>query len=152
MTDPDPLPTVRLDDRGALAAALPHLLGFRPTESLVVVSLRGEPARLGLTARVDLPPPEHRASLARGLARSVLTDRPGSVVLLVVSEDDDGAELPHRALLHEAVLAFSALRVPVGDALLVRRGRRGAGPGRSCTHPPGVDGGGRQSSAVCWWS
>ncbi|MCZ2830650.1 DUF4192 domain-containing protein [Modestobacter sp. VKM Ac-2986] len=124
MTDLDPRPTVRLADPGALAAGLPHLLGFRPEESLVVVSLRGpEPLTVGLTARVDLPPPGHRAALARDLARSVGTDDPTAVALVVVSEDDDGAELPHRGLLREAVLAFHDHRVPVRDALLVRRGR-----------------------------
>ena len=125
MTDLDPRPTVRLGDRAALAAGLPHLLGFHPTESLVVAGIRSDDGRdvLGLTARVDLPPPEHAAALASTLASSVLTGDPDAVVLLVVSEDDDDAELPHRALLHEAVLAFHRSRVPVRDALLVRRGR-----------------------------
>ncbi|GAB4079822.1 DUF4192 domain-containing protein [Modestobacter muralis] len=125
MTDLDPQPTVRLADPGALAAGLPHLLGFPPEESLVVVSLRGqEPMTVGLTARVDLPPPGHHGSLAGDLARSVRTDDPTAVVLVVVSEDDDGAAgLPHRTLVREAVLGFHAHRVPVRDALLVRRGR-----------------------------
>jgi len=124
MTDLGSRPTVRLADMGAVAAAVPHLLGFRPAESLVVVSLRGEGGHevLGLTARVDLPPPEHAGPLARGLASSVLTGSPTAVLLVVVSEDD-GPELPHRGLLHEAVLAFRRHRVPVRDALLVRRGR-----------------------------
>jgi hypothetical protein len=125
MTDLDPRPTVRLPDRGALAAAVPQLLGFRPAESLVVVSLHAHAGRevLGLTARADLPPPEHAASLAGSLAASVLSSGPTAVLLLVVSEDDDGRELPHRALLHEVVLAFHHRRVPVRDVLLVRSGR-----------------------------
>ncbi|MFQ1003801.1 DUF4192 family protein [Modestobacter sp. SSW1-42] len=123
MSDPGPLPTVRLDDAGAVAAALPHLLGFPPEESLVVVSLRG--GEVGLTARVDLPPAEHSRTVARELARAVGTAQPTGVLLVVVSEaDDDRAQgLPHRRLLHEAVLAFTATGVRVGDALLVRGGR-----------------------------
>ena len=124
MSDPDPRPTVHLADPGALAAALPHLLGFRPAESLVVVGLRGaEPGVIGLTARVDLPAPQHSASLARDLARSMLTGDPTGAVALVVSEDDDGAELPHRLLLRELVLALHRHAVPVTGALLVRGGR-----------------------------
>jgi hypothetical protein len=68
--------------------------------------------------------------------RSLLTDRPDAVLLVVVSEDDDDSvvppgrppsagvpELPHRALVREAVLAFDAAGIAVGEALLVRRGR-----------------------------
>src|SRR3712207_8905524 len=45
---------VRLGDAGELAAGLPHLLGFRPRESLVLVSLAGpNGARVGLTVRAE---------------------------------------------------------------------------------------------------
>jgi hypothetical protein len=128
MSDADPPLTVRLSDLGHVAAALPHLIGFRPRESLVAVSLHGSTGlQLGLTARVDLPPERYRRSVLDSVVRSLLTDRPAGVLLAVVSEDDDeGAvapELPHRPFVHEAVLAFSAVRVPVRDALLVRRDR-----------------------------
>ena len=132
MSQPELPISVRLSDPGAVAAALPHLIGFRPRESLVLVSLRGSTGRrLGLTARVDIPAPEHRAPVTAGLVRSLLTDRPGAVLLAVVSEDDDDLDplaasapgLPHRGLVHEAVLAFDRAGVPVREALLVRRGR-----------------------------
>jgi Domain of unknown function (DUF4192) len=134
MPDADPPLTVRLSDPGDVAAALPHLIGFSPRESLVAVSLRGPTGfRIGLTARVDLPGPGSRRLLLDGVARSLLTDRPRAVLLAVVSEDGDvprppgGApgtpELPHRALVHEAVLAFDAVGLPVRETLLVRAGR-----------------------------
>jgi hypothetical protein len=136
MSDAEPPLTVRLSDSGDVAAALPHLIGFRPRESLVAVALHGATGwRLGLTGRVDLPAPEHRTGVLAGLVRSLLTDQPDAVLLAVVSEDDDptpaslrpGAaavpELPHRPLVHEAVLAFHAAEVAVREALLVRRGR-----------------------------
>ena len=130
MPDTDPPVTVRLTDPGEVAAALPHLIGFRPRESLVAVSLRGASGlRLGLTARVDLPPPGHRALVVDGVLRSLLTDRPDAALLVVVSEDGDRAgasgdpDLPHRDLVHDAVLAFDASRIPVREVLLVRRGR-----------------------------
>ncbi|WP_222266122.1 DUF4192 domain-containing protein [Modestobacter marinus] len=137
MPDTDPLLTVHLSEPGEVAAAVPHLIGFRPRESLVVVSLRGgRTRRFGLTARIDLPPAEHRAAVVGGLVHSLMTDRPAAVVLAVVSEAPDdlavdrwpgGADhrptLPHRDLVHEAVLAFAGRSVPVQETLLVRRGR-----------------------------
>jgi hypothetical protein len=134
MPDADPTPIVDLADPGDVAAALPHLIGFQPHESLVVVSLRGPTGRqFGLTARVDLPAAEHRRPVLGELVRAMRTDRPDAVLLLVVSEDDDppaghdggtpAAELPHRPLVHEAVLAFHAAGVAVREALLVRRAR-----------------------------
>src|SRR3712207_9173514 len=60
---------VRIGDSGELAAALPVLVGFRPRESLVLVALTGPDARrVGLTARVDIPPPEDARRLAEVLA------------------------------------------------------------------------------------
>jgi hypothetical protein len=135
---PAPVP-VRLGALGDLVAGLPHLIGFRPHESLLAVSLRGrDRIRLGLTARVDLPPPEYEDVVLATLVTSMLTDRPGAVVLAVVSEQADRlsrpvrtrlpdgtpvAELPHRDLVGNAVRRFSAAGVPVRDMVLVRRGR-----------------------------
>ncbi len=138
--DEPQLPSIRLGDSGEVAAALPHLLGFHPAESLVLVSLRGPGgSRVGLTARADLPRPADTAALARALAAKVGTDDPAAVLLAVVSEAPDavalpllpadvavpdaGADLPHRDLVHEVVLALDAIDVPVREALLVRAGR-----------------------------
>jgi hypothetical protein len=130
MPETEPPFTVRLSDPGDVAAALPHLIGFRPHESLVAISLRGSTRlRLGLTARVDLPPPEHHRPVLGGMVRCMVTDRPHAVLLVVVSEDGNvpgasgAADLPHRDLLHEALLSFDDARVPVREALLVRDGR-----------------------------
>jgi hypothetical protein len=146
--DEPQLPSIRLGDSGEVAAALPHLLGFHPAESLVLVSLRGPGgSRVGLTARADLPGPADAPALARALAAKVGTDDPAAVLLAVVSEAPDGVgvpvlpahlgvsgeaadvaadvavELPHRDLVHEVVLALDAIDVPVREALLVRAGR-----------------------------
>lgn len=121
---------VRLSDPGEIAAGLPQLLGFRPHESVVLVSLTGPSgSRVGLTVRGDLPPPEHGAALASVLARSVATDRPSAVLIAVVSEapddvtDDSAGDLPHRALVREHVLALARIGMPVRDVMLVRSGR-----------------------------
>jgi hypothetical protein len=127
---------VRLSDPGEIAAGLPHLLGFRPRESVVLVSLAGPSGgRVGLTVRGDIPPAEHAAALAAVLTRSVCTDRPRGVLLAVVSDaaNDPGPDvgepgsgtldLPHRPLVHEMVLALATAGVPVRVAMLVRSGR-----------------------------
>jgi hypothetical protein len=131
MPDADPPFTVRLSDPGEVAAALPHLIGFPPRESLVVISLRRpDGRRLGLTGRIDLPPAGSAGPVLDGLVRSMRSDRPAAVLLLVVSEegdDQDGgpgrSQLPHRLLAREAVLAFTAAEVAVREVLLVRAGR-----------------------------
>lgn len=128
--DPDPDPIdVRISDPGEIAASLPGLLGFRPRESVVLISLTGSTGgRVGLTVRADIPEGEHAATLARVLARSVSSDGPRGVLLAVVSEAPDEVAvgspvLPHRALVWELVRALAALPVPVPEVLLVRNGR-----------------------------
>ncbi|SDE66988.1 protein of unknown function [Blastococcus fimeti] len=123
-----PLPpvTVRIGDAGELAAGLPQLLGYHPRESVVLVALAGESGyRVGLTARADLPPPEHDRALASMLAGNLATDGPRAALAFVVSEapDESGAGLPHRPLVHELVLALDAAGIPLEQAVLVRGGR-----------------------------
>jgi hypothetical protein len=146
--------TVRLSEPGEIAEALPHLLGFHPHESVVLVSLTGPGGRrVGLTVRADIPPPPLVVDVARALTHSVRTDDPDAVLVAVVSEAPDvpgglpepggggepdgvefgaGPDLPHRHLVHELVLALAAEAVPVREALLVRRGRWWS---YDCPHP-----------------
>jgi hypothetical protein len=120
---------VRISDPGEIAAGLPQLLGFRPVESVVVISLRGPSGRrVGLTVRADIPPAEHAGALARALTRSIRTDNPHAVLVAVVSEAPDepefgGPELPHRPLVQELTTALTDAGLPVREALLVRDGR-----------------------------
>jgi Domain of unknown function (DUF4192) len=55
MTADSAKPDFRLSSPSDIVDAVPYLVGFQPENSLVVLSLRGERNRLGLTARVDLP-------------------------------------------------------------------------------------------------
>jgi Domain of unknown function (DUF4192) len=131
----DPLrPLVSLSDSADIAAALPHLVGFHPHESLVLVSLGGPTGnRVGLTVRADLPARSASAAVVTALVRSVATDDPAGVVVAVVSEAPDergtlpGGDaldgLPHRDVVHDAVVALAGLDIPVRDTLLVRGGR-----------------------------
>jgi hypothetical protein len=137
----DPVPAggaVRIDDSGDLAASLPVLVGFRPRESLVLIALGGDSGRrVGLTARVDIPVPRHARPIAEALARRLRHEGPDAAVLAVVSDDPDVStpadeagdlfaqhvDLPHRALVHELVIALEAHGIPLQEALLVRDGR-----------------------------
>jgi hypothetical protein len=82
-------PVVRLTTPGELVASVPALCGFPPQESVVVLSLRGPRRRLGLTVRVDLPPPTARPDpvpeLADLLAERVAADGGSAGALLVFS-------------------------------------------------------------------
>jgi uncharacterized protein DUF4192 len=127
---PDRQPyTVRISEPGEIAAGLPQLLGFRPVESVVLVSLSGASGRrVGLTVRADIPADEHAPALAGWITQSIGTDDPAAVLVAVVSEAPDdpgieGAELPHRALVRELTLALATAGIPVREALLVRDGR-----------------------------
>lgn len=84
-----------------LLAALPHVLGFKPEESIVTVPLGG-----GLpVARIDIPqtPDERRqvlGSLGAAYARNV--GQPGSMLAIVcVTEDGRSAETASRILAND---------------------------------------------------
>jgi Domain of unknown function (DUF4192) len=90
MTSPEPLTTVSLSDPGDLIAISPVLLGFVPRSSLIAMALGGASGRrLGLTLRIDLPPPEHIAPAAEDVVRGILLDHPAAVVLVVVGPGGD---------------------------------------------------------------
>ncbi|TFV53211.1 DUF4192 domain-containing protein [Blastococcus sp. TF02A-35] len=128
-------PEVRISDPGEVAAALPHLLGFHPQESVVLIGLGGPSGgRVGLTVRADLPAAHDAAAAAAVLTRSLRTDRPDAALVVVVSEEPDvlepweeeplaGAALPHRSVVHALVGTLAAAGVAVRDVLLVRGGR-----------------------------
>jgi hypothetical protein len=158
--DPQPAPPpaeprdridVRIADPGEIAASLPHLLGFRPRESIVLVSLTGPSGgRVGLTVRGDIPPVGQAREVAAVLTRSVCTDRPRGVLVAIVSEEPDRVgpdpDIPHRDLVWQLVTALAAAGVPVPEVLLVRGGRWWSydcphpccDPGAGTALPPGV--------------
>src|SRR4051812_50152036 len=82
------MPVVRLTSPGEIAAAVPHLCGFVPSESLVAVSLRGDRRRIGLTLRFDLPVIEAVADTANaeeGAGRPA-PDGAAPILLVVYTE------------------------------------------------------------------
>lgn len=91
---------VRLDELGELIAGIPGLLGFRPTDSLVLAtfSLR-DGFRLGPTIRVDLPEPHQRSELVRQLRCALEQNEVVAATAVIIGGGSaDPPELPHRGL------------------------------------------------------
>ena len=122
MPDTSPAPDrVRLDDLTDLASAVPHLLGFHPSESLVAIALRGPRERLAFTMRVDLLEPAYDAEVADMTAvRMTHADADAVLLFLYTDGPSRGEDLPRRALVEEIHVA---LDVPLREAMLVDDGR-----------------------------
>ncbi|HKR49553.1 MAG TPA: DUF4192 domain-containing protein [Pseudonocardiaceae bacterium] len=94
---------IRLSDPAELIAAVPHLLGFHPRDSVVLLALHGK--RLGLTLRADLVDDVQAPLLAEQLLAPIARQRPTAVALVVIGGDpipDQAGQqppLPHRALV-----------------------------------------------------
>ncbi|MCJ7826658.1 MAG: DUF4192 domain-containing protein, partial [Demequinaceae bacterium] len=82
--------STRLHGPGALVAAIPSLLGYRPRESVVVVSLRhrGEVGVLLRVDRADCLYPDIAAPLSRSIAHHLTRDHATAVFLVSYTEDD----------------------------------------------------------------
>ncbi|MBB5870942.1 hypothetical protein F4553_004321 [Allocatelliglobosispora scoriae] len=107
------IPTLRLSDPADVAAAVPYLLGFHPTESIVVLGLQSMPPatrRIVFSARWDIIPETQR--LAVEVAEMVRRQRSVESVLLIAFGSAE-----------TAVPALEACRVaiwvPVGTAVRV---------------------------------
>jgi len=121
MTKSSPIPDrVRLDDLTDLASAVPHMLGFYPSDSLVVIALRGPRERLSFTMRLDLPAPEDYEDIAHMTAVRMEHAQADAVMLFVyadAADRDDG--LPQSDLVHAVE---DMLPVPLREALLIDDG------------------------------
>lgn len=112
-----PAPTrIRLSDPAQLIAAVPHLLGFVPRNSLILITMQGK--QLGLTLRADLVVPADAEALAGQLLGPILRQQPTAVMLLVIGGEPDTVtgQLPHRGLVNTLDAALAAEGVPVVHA------------------------------------
>jgi hypothetical protein len=112
---------VALDDLTDLASAVPHMLGFYPTDSLVAIALRGPRERLTFSMRLDLLEPEHDRDVARMTAARMAHAGADSVLVFVyTAAPPAGDPLPRRRLV-DAI--DEELGVPVREAMLVDDGK-----------------------------
>jgi hypothetical protein len=122
---PSTTPVARLRGPADLIAAVPHMIGYHPSESFVGVSLRGERDRIGLTLCGPLPAPPAVRGQARDFAARMRHDGAERVLLLLFSAEPDVAgRLPHRPFVHAVRRQAGERGLPLADALLVRDGRR----------------------------
>lgn len=133
-SNPDEI-KVTLRSAGELADALPFLLGFHPTDSLVVAGLHGEHGRFGGRVRLGLPDdPAQWADAAVQLADCLVENstrrgqRPDAVVAFLCQDPREGErsiDVMRRLepLAQSLRLAFGRLEVPVVEALCIAAGR-----------------------------
>lgn len=114
-------PAIRLHTPAQIVAAVPYLVGFHPTESMVAVGLGTDAPRVCLTVRVDLPPPDCAAELARLLADHLRNAGAGAAFLIVFTEEPGEPPRPDFVTAIEEGAREDAIEVK--DALWVRDGR-----------------------------
>lgn len=138
-TPPAPAVVVRLRGGDELVAALPVLLGFHPADSVVVVGFGGRGAqRVGLTVRVDLPPPDDVDRVCADAVSALVTDAPAGAAVVVVG---GGACRGGRPPRPDVAVALQRTLVEAGVepfAVLWAGGTR-AGRSWACYELPGQD-------------
>jgi Domain of unknown function (DUF4192) len=105
----------------AVLAVVPHLLGFYPERSLVVIGLAGQPTQVRLTFRYDLPEPPEGAAAAdiAEHAASVLS-RQEIPAAVLIGYGTGAAAVP---VLEAVVRTLSLSGVSVGEVLRAEAGR-----------------------------
>jgi len=131
---------VRLMSPVDVLSVVPHLLGFHPCQSLVLVCLtsHGKGARVGMVARLDLPGAGHAAEAADAVLPAVAREDPDAAVLIAYGDAVDEGTVAVEVLSG----ALTEVGVQVRARLLVVEGRWQSldGPDREAwTVVPGPD-------------
>jgi len=118
---PEPASVVRLRGPADILTSVPHLLGFHPTESLVIICLSGPRRRQGLTMRMDLPAARYEAQMSLELATRVAHEAADEVLLICYTQAADaGEELPRASLVDMLGELLAQHEIGVHDAYLAR--------------------------------
>lgn len=108
--------SITLSELDELVSAIPHLLGFYPTDSLVAVSLgNGGTKSVHATLRVDLPSASEREEIVAQMTRMLLANESTGVVLVVVGgcADENALVPPHCDLIDECSVQLARAEIPV---------------------------------------
>ncbi|MGH3937893.1 MAG: DUF4192 domain-containing protein [Pseudonocardiaceae bacterium] len=109
---------IRLSDPAELIAAVPHLLGFHPHDSVVLLALHGR--QLGLTLRADLVAVEQTPLLAEQMLLPMAQQRPTGVAVIVIGgEPGPDGDPPHRCLVDVVDEVLRRAGLPVVHAAWV---------------------------------
>jgi hypothetical protein len=110
-----------LDDQESILAAVPHLLGFYPSRSLVVLGIGGRQGRVRVTFRYDLPDPADGAVAAEIADHAVTVLRQQRLSLAVLV--GYGPAALAAPVLEAAADWFDANGIQQRDVLLADGGR-----------------------------
>ncbi|MEU8526073.1 DUF4192 domain-containing protein [Streptomyces sp. NPDC048629] len=134
-TGPTDQQQITLRGPAELADALPFMLGFHPTDSVVLVALHGERGRFGGRLRLGIPrSPGEWAATADQLAECLVEgcerrgERPDGI-LVFLCQDPAPGERAHRVMerlrpfAQRLRTACGGLDVPVYEALCISDGR-----------------------------
>ncbi|MER6319798.1 DUF4192 domain-containing protein [Streptomyces sp. NPDC001581] len=128
-------PQITLRSPAELADALPYMLGFHPSDSLVLVAVHGEGGRFGGRLRVGIPTASAEwEDTARQVADCLIRGserrggKPDGIVVYLCQEprgEESGRRVMTRLrpLAQRIRLACGALDVPVLEALCLSEGR-----------------------------
>ncbi|MET9885893.1 DUF4192 domain-containing protein [Streptomyces sp. NPDC006430] len=129
------VPRITLRSPAELADALPYMLGFHPTDSLVMVAVHGEGGRFGGRLRVGIPTaPAEWEDTARQAAECLVrgserrSGKPDGIVVFLCQDPSAGESGQRvmtrlRPLAQRIRLACGVLDVPVLEALCLSDGR-----------------------------
>ncbi|WP_149180310.1 DUF4192 domain-containing protein [Streptomyces sp. TRM49041] len=145
-------PQITLRGPAELADALPYMLGFHPTDSVVLLALHGELGRFGGRLRLGIPrSPREWAPVAEQLAECLVEgcerrgSRPDGIVVFLCQDPADGESGRQvmerlRPFAQKLRTACGALDVPVYEALCVSAGRSWSYccPDSDCCPPDGT--------------
>lgn len=135
--------TVRIEDPAHLIAAVPHLLGFRPANSIVLLGFAGAGGKqVGPVFRLDLPAPDWEIAVSAQLAALFCAspaERPTVVIVgRAPGRPPDPGDRPHTRFVRMLAEAFRALGKPVDHAFWTPAIR--AGEPWSCYDDPDCGG------------
>jgi hypothetical protein len=126
---------ITLRSPAELADALPYVMGFHPTDSIVMVALHGDHGRFGGRLRLGIPTvPEEWPDVCDQLAECLVAGsekrggRPEGILLFLCQEPADGTTGQEvmerlRPLAQRLRTACGKLDVPVLEALCISEGR-----------------------------
>ncbi|MFJ9032319.1 DUF4192 domain-containing protein [Streptomyces sp. NPDC102274] len=126
---------ITLRSPAELADALPYLLGFHPTDSIVMVALQGDRGRFGGRLRLGIPrSPKEWPPAADQLAECLIEGserrggRPEGIVVFLCQDPvagETGRQVMERLrpLAQRLRIACGSLDVPVHEALCISDGR-----------------------------
>lgn len=107
---------IRISSPAGLLAAMAHMLGMNPTESFLLVGMRGN--RLAATLRVDVPVNYPVSEYAALIVGHMLNDREADGAMFAIYTDAEG-EQPHRHYVEAIELAMMAAGMPLREIMLV---------------------------------